>query len=118
MGKKGVKKETSGATDASASAAVVGSQVDSTAWQIYDAIRAQAAKDIVSIRDIFTLVGIAQNLGVDDLLLDVLPKVLSKAPKDRGDFGKLTLKQLDAAMKVNEKKQEVEDICSPIISKY
>merc|ERR1712048_921397 len=102
--KKEAKKERSGAKDASASTVDVGNQVDATAWEIYDAIRAQAARNIVSTRDIFTMVGIARNVGVDDLLLDVLPKVLSKSPKDRGDFGKLTVNQLDATMKAKRKK--------------
>ena len=66
----------------------VEAKVDSSAWEIYQTTRAQALRGIVSSRDIFTLVGVGRSLGIDGLLLDVLPAVLSKEPKHRGAFGR------------------------------
>jgi len=102
--KKETKNDWSVTSSTSGAAVATGTKVDSAAWEIYDVIRTQAAKDIVSTRDIFTLVGIARNAGVEDLMLDVLPKLLSMAPKDRGNFGKQTFKLLDVAMKATRRK--------------
>ena len=87
-----------------ARAQVSGSHDDVTVWQIYDEIRAQVAKNSISMRDSLTLLGILRNMGIDDLLLDVLPKVLSRRPTDRGDFGKIAVDQLDAAVKLKRSK--------------
>eukprot|EP00931_Biecheleriopsis_adriatica_P005455 TRINITY_DN106976_c0_g1_i1.p1 TRINITY_DN106976_c0_g1~~TRINITY_DN106976_c0_g1_i1.p1 ORF type:complete len:348 (-),score=69.92 TRINITY_DN106976_c0_g1_i1:80-1123(-) len=48
--------------------------------------------------DIYTLQGVGHQLGMEDLLLNMLPDLLRKPPKERGDFGNKVLHQFEAAL--------------------
>lgn len=68
------------------------------AMAVYQSVRGQASKGPVAEKDIYALVGVGMTLGVDPVLLEVVPGILRRSPPERGGFGDLTLEQLDKAL--------------------
>jgi hypothetical protein len=103
-GKQKVKEEPRAAASSSSSAISASLPkdlpvaADASFWQMFTKSRSQKA----SAGDICALVCIGRSLGVEALVLDVLPAVLAQEPKERSKYGELALKALETAMKAKK----------------